>query len=772
MTMRKFYYFLTFILLAFLNFQPVLAQDAKAQQYRADRLFEIKNYAAASKIYEELIAQGIQDAGMLYKAGASLIESRETQQQLKAVPYLEYAYQHRNDDVAKEIDYYLGIGYHKAGKLDKAIAHYDAYKKQLKETDRLQFNAVEKYYTQAQNALIQMSQAKSHKIYRLESPINSPYTEYNPVVMADESMMAYTALRPDNNTSRASRELVEQIYISYKEGGKWGTPQPLDINSKTNIGTAGLSADGQQMIVFMSTGNNTGSLYTIERNGNKWSSPSPLGNPINSGYLESTASITPDGKTIYFASNRRGGMGGMDIYKVEKQANGAWGAAQNLGPEINTSDNEDAPFIHPDGKTLFFTSDGIGTMGGKDIFRTELKNGKWSKPENMGYPVNTVADDSYFTLTADGTKGFFSSDRPGGLGGQDIYAFDMPAQSGNIPLTLIKGRILAGEDPVPVPTKIVVVNNSNGEKIDYVYSPDEETGNYLIIFPPGKNYDMVIEAEGFLPYTININIPDQNYFYELYQQINLSPITQFEKVVGQKVSVTNAFYDTKQDNGITPRQANESMLLKNDSIDVYTMMEDIIAAADGEAMDYLLELMYMTNPIENVDFKEKDAEAVESVYYFEENDKTKLQTKIVANDTIYTLPTIFVSEEVARKKEKEQQLVSYDKALLNKVYKYYFEVDKSDISPKYHDLLKEVLSLLEKHEALGIEISGFASIDGDEKYNRKISNERALTVLDYFNERGISRRRIIAKGFGASTQGGSKEEGRRVEVKIVDVNVL
>src|SRR5690606_33447828 len=202
------------------------------------------------------------------------------------------------------------------------------------------------------------------------------------------------------------------------------------------------------------------------------------------------------------------------------------------------------------------------------------------------------------------------------------------------PLTLIKGRILAGEDPVPVPTKIKVVDNTNGQTLDYVYNPDEETGNYLIIIPPGKNYDMVIEAEGFLPYTININIPDQNYFYELYQQINLSPITQFEKVVGQKVSVTNAFYDTKQDNGITPRQANESMLLKNDSIDVYTMMEDIIAAADEQAMDYLLELMYMTNPIENVDFKEKDTEAVESVYYFEENDKTKLQTKIVANDTI------------------------------------------------------------------------------------------------------------------------------------------
>src|SRR5690606_32646138 len=317
------------------------------------------------------------------------------------------------------------------------------------------------------------------------------------------------------------------------------------------------------------------------------------------------------------------------------------------------------------------------------IFKTELVNGKWSKPENMGYPVNTVADDSYFTLTADGTKGFFSSDRPGGLGGQDIYAFDMPAQEGNIPLTLIKGRILAGEDPVPVPTKIKVVDNTNGQTLDYVYNPDEETGNYLIIIPPGKNYDMIIEATGFLPYTININIPEQDYFYELYQQINLSPITQFERVVGQTVSVTNAFYDTKQENGMTPRQANESMLLKNDSIDVYTMMEDIIAASDAEALDYLLELMYLTNPIDDVNFKKEDAEAVESVYYFEENDKTKLEAKIIDSDTIYTLPTIFVAEEVAKQKELKNKQKSYDATVLNKVFKFYFDVDKSDVDPKY-----------------------------------------------------------------------------------------
>src|SRR5699024_11115470 len=134
-----------------------------------------------------------------------------------------------------------------------------------------------------------------------------------------------------------------------------------------------------------------------------------------------------------------------------------------------------------------------------------------------------------------------------------------------------------------------------------------------------------------------------------------------------------------------------------------------------EALDYLLELMYLTNPIEEVDFKKQDAEAVESVYYFEENDKIKLEAKIVAKDTIYTLPTIFVSEEVAKQKELESKQKSYNATVLNKIYKFYFDVDKSDVSPKYKNTLEEVLGLLKEHEDLGIEISGFASIDGNEE---------------------------------------------------------
>lgn len=189
----------------------------------------------------------------------------------------------------------------------------------------------------------------------------------------------------------------------------------------------------------------------------------------------------------------------------------------------------------------FFTSDGHITMGGRDIFKSTLVGNAWSSPESMGYPVNTTANDNYFTLLADGTRAYFSSDRKGGMGAQDIYYIDMPKESANIPLTMIKGKILDADSGKPIPTKIYLIDNDTDKKLDFVYSPDPETGAYLVILPPAKNYDMVIESEGFLPYTLNVNVPNQTYFYELFQQIKLKTIKQFDVVVGQEVLVKMPF---------------------------------------------------------------------------------------------------------------------------------------------------------------------------------------------------------------------------------------
>lgn len=741
----------------------------------AEKYYGIKSYEQALPLFLEAIEAGVKDPIVHYKTGICYQHTAEVDQQIKAIPYFEYALQ--NSNVIPVSAYYdLGEIYLKDENIKKAIETFNKFKEFTNKADKKSLAEADRALERCNNALVFMSIPRDTKVTKMSNIINSQYTEYNPVVSADESVMAFTALRPNTGKTRSGDKFIEEVYISYNNSGTWSEPKVIPIASEYNVGTAGISADGQRMLIFMGGVNDPGSLFVIERSGESWSRPSVFASTINTPrYIESTASITPDGKTVYFASDRLGGQGGMDIYKVEKKTDGSWTNPVNLGPEINTKDNEDAPFIHPDQRTLFFTSDGYNTMGGRDIFKSQFVDGKWTRPENMGYPINTTANDNYFTLIADGTRGYFSSDRKGGAGGQDIYYIDMPEESRNIPLTMIKGKILNAETGKPLPTKIYVIDNETDRKLDFVYNPDPETGNYLIILPPARNYDVIIESDGFLPYTLNINIPNQSYFYELYQQINLKTIKQFDVVVGQEVQVKNAFYDTNQGVKSDLRKTHEAELVKTGDVDVYDMMIDLMAASDQEGIDYLVGLIEMKNPVEGVNFNELDNSKIEvatRTYYYDESDESKFEQKKVEGKTIFSLPTFMVTEE-AKKQRNEKKISNYDHSVLNKLVKVYFDAGKSDLKDQYHADLNGILDILKKYPDLGMEISGFASSEGSEEFNRDISNKRAIAVLDYINHRGIVRRRIIAKGYGATKdQSQSKEEGRRVEVRIVDLNEL
>ncbi len=768
--MRKGYY----LLIVLLNASIAGFGQGKSLA-NAERFFGIRNYTEALPLFLEAIEAGEKDPMVQYKVGVCYLNSRDASQEVKAIPYLENALK-AGANLPITIYYDLGEIYLKDENLTKAAEAFTKYK-ELAKNDKKAIEKADKALDACQNAAIFMSVPRNFNVRSMGTNINSSYTEYNPVVSADESVMAFTALRPNTGKTRTGDKFIESIYISYNNSGSWSAPEMVPVASEYNVGTAGISPDGREMMIFMGGANDPGSIFVINKTGDQWSKPSILANTLNTPkYIESTASITPDGKVIYFASDRIGGQGGMDIYRIEKNADGTWTRPVNLGPEINTKDNEDAPFIHPDQHTLFFTSDGHNTMGGRDIFKTTLVNQKWTKPENMGYPVNTTANDNYFTLLADGKRGYFSSDRKGGLGGQDLYSIDMPEDATGIPLTLIKGKILNAETGKPMATKIYIIDNATDKKLDFVYNPDPETGNYLIILPPAKDYDVIIESEGFLPYTLNIYIPNQTYFYELFQQINLKTIKQFDVVVGQEVQVKNAFYDTNQDQKTELRKSHEAQLVQGGNVDVYDMMLDLMAAQDEKGIEYLVDLIEMKNPIEGVNFNEKENSKIEvatRVYYYDESDESKFEQKDVGGKKIFSLPTFEVREEAARQKGQQQKQTVYDKAVLAQKATIYFDAGKSDIKKQYLAEIDKILASLSKYPDLGIEISGFASAEGSEELNREISNQRAIAVLDYVNHRGIVRRRIVAKGYGATQdQRASKEEGRRVEVHVVDLNSL
>lgn len=741
----------------------------------AERFFSVRSYDMALAKFLEAIQAGEKDPMVHYKTAVCFHRSNETQEQIKSIPYYEYALAN-GKNMPASLYYDLGTIYLKDENVQKALENFNKFREVSSKADKKVMAMADEAIQTCHHAAALMSVPRNFTVHHFNSIINTKYTEYNPVLSADESVMAFTALRPNTGKTRTGDKFIEEIYITFNNSGGWSEPKVVPVSHGYNVGTAGLAADGQKMLIFMGGSVDPGSLFQITKAGEAWGKPGLITPTINTPkYLESTASITPDGKTIYFASDRISGAGGLDIYKTAMLANGTWSPPVNLGPEINTKANEDAPFIHPDQKTLFFTSDGHNSMGGRDIFVTRLVDNKWTNPENMGYPINTTANDNYFTLLADGTRGYFSSDRKGGMGGQDIYYIDMPAGSANIPLTMIKGKILNAETGKPMPTKIYLIDNKTNKKLDFVYDPDPVTGHYLVILPPAKDYDMVIESEGFLPYTLNINIPNQTYFYELYQMINLKTIRQFDVVVGQEVQVKNAFYDTDQDVKADLRKNHEAKLVQGGNVDVYDMMLDLIASNDKDGMSYLTELIQMKDPIEDINFDEKQNSKIEvasRTYYYDESDESKFEQKKVGGKTIFSLPTFIVNDEVKRQKE-QPKAIEFDKSALSKSAKIYFDAGKSDLKTQYNGQLDVILDELKKYPGLGVEILGFASVEGTEELNRELSNKRAISVLDYINHKGIVRRRIVAKGYGATKdQTASKEEGRRVEVNIVDLSAL
>jgi len=252
--------------------------------------------------------------------------------------------------------------------------------------------------------------------------INSPMSDYAPLISADETVLLLTSRRSGSTGGQLDSEgdgMLEDIYQSDWNGTAWGPAHNLGapVNTPSHDATVGLSADGQHLLVYLE--DNEGDIYESNLIGSVWSKPKSLGARINTKYHESSACYSPDGKFLYFVSDRPGGRGGRDIYRVELDARTP---AQNLGSVINSPYDEEGVFMHPDGKTLYFSSKGQSSIGGYDIFKSTLMpTGQWSEPENLGWPINTPDDDVYFVMGASNQHAYYSTDQPGGLGGKDIY---------------------------------------------------------------------------------------------------------------------------------------------------------------------------------------------------------------------------------------------------------------------------------------------------------------------------------------------------------------
>jgi len=367
--------------------------------------------------------------------------------------------------------------------------------------------------------------------------INSAYRDYFPSLTADGERMIFSRNINDN----------EDFFISEKKDGHWGTPVTLSeqINTaKFNEGAQSVSTDGRYLF-FTGCNRPDGlgrcDIYVSRREGNNWAAPFNLGAPLNSIYWDSQPSISPDGNTLYFVSNRPGGSGGYDIWKSTLKNDGYWSTPVNLGPEINTPYDEQTPFIHTDGRTLYFSSDGWPGMGNKDIFLSRMDDsGKWSKPENLGYPINTFNEETGLIVTPDGQEGLFSSNIKGGFGDMDIYSFKLPANAKPLPLTYVKGIVKDKETDKFLEARVQVVNLKTGANLydDYTSAAN---GEFLAVMPIGGAYAFNASAEGYLFHSENYQ-PGA----DLTNKPFLVEISLEKLKTGTNVVLKNIFFNTNE----------------------------------------------------------------------------------------------------------------------------------------------------------------------------------------------------------------------------------
>ncbi len=513
----------------------------------ASKLNEEKFHNQAAEIWKQLVDAQPENSNLNWKLGYSYMNSYN--QKEKALPYLEKAATNRGSgyggfntagydpfdaqekNAPVEVDYWLGRAYHLDGKFDQADQYYKKYIGEVGDKSDLKPMAV-RGLEQTANARALIASPKNYQVSNVGSVINGEYPDFSPVVSVDGNAMFYTSrrVRPDSSNAGVIDLIAglpfENIYVSYKDrNGNWQKPELLNINPPSgHLATVNVSADGQTLLIYKDDGGD-GNLYESKLVGELWSDPVLIGSDVNTKAWETHCALTADGNTLYFLSDRKGGLGGRDLYRVVKLPNGEWSKAQNLGAPINTPYDEDGVFIHPNGRTLYFGSKGHNSMGGFDIFSSEMQDdGTWSKPENIGYPLNTVDDDVFFVTTADGRRGYFSSDKNGGYGEKDIYFVDFPENMESEGLAVLKGFIIPPPgETLPPSTVLYVTDKSTGEV--KTYKPRQRDGVYVAILPPCKEYNLDYRVNDKTVHTEDIFVECESAYQEINKEIYLNPVS-------------------------------------------------------------------------------------------------------------------------------------------------------------------------------------------------------------------------------------------------------
>lgn len=520
---------------------------------------EDKAIESLNKVFE--IAPNYPDA-LLCMAEIYYNKSRDFDTtKLKAFPYYKrFVDLHPSFDITAH--YRLGEFYLLEYNTKKAKYHFDY--------------ALANYKAPKEQEKIDRTKRKLEQIafieYALENPvefvpnnmgesINTQYDEYLPTLTADEQTFIFTRLIPDTVDFGLKILMVEDFFQTTKLNGKWEMAEkmPTPFNSLDNEGALSISPDGRTAYFTRCNardGYGSCDLYYSERIGKRWTEPKNMGQTVNSSSWDSQPTIASDGRTLFFVSNRRGGKGKNDIWYTYRKDNDKWTKPINLDSTINTPGNDMYPFIHPSNTSLYFSSDYHLGMGGFDIFYSNIVDGKFTPAQNIGYPINTSSDETSFIVSPSGKKAIFSTSLKDGIGGKDLYEFDLYEKAQPTPVVYMKGKTFDKFTNKPLAVNFEVKDVDKNTLIASS-SSDPLTGEYLVVLPLGATYALNAWAESYLFYSENFQLKDISNSNSSQKDVYLIPIVEGESVV-----LNNIFFETNDYSLLPSSQSELNILLE------------------------------------------------------------------------------------------------------------------------------------------------------------------------------------------------------------------
>ncbi len=489
----------------------------------ASTFFNAENYWAALEAYLQVYKDTPKDFLVNYRIGISYLKTKVGK--AKAVPYLEYAAKQK--EAPKDAYLNLGKAYHYANRFDDAISSYNTYK----ELNKLKGDAlitVDRLLEMCENAKELVAKPVDATFENLGKSINTPTADYAPYINSSETYMIFSSQRPANTGGSYDNpedlgQYPSDVYFTTMKDGAWQKAKNIgfNVNTEESEECVGLNAAGDKMILFFDSKNEFSDLYLSLLKTKQWQKPETMGPNINSKSVESGGTLSSNGNTFIFSSDRKGGIGGKDLYKTKRLPNGDWGTPENLGPTINSIFDEDGPFLTPDDKTLYFSSKGFNSMGGYDFFKSDYdaEKDEWSEPINLGYPINTTDDNLYMSITADKKRIYLAQQREDGLGDLDIYKVTLNSEpGGSRHLFMVQGNVNA--DSATDGRVKITLKDTSGKTIG-IYNTKATGGKFIMFIPIGK-YHLTADSKGYKPYSDDFTITDKMQPADLQKSILLS----------------------------------------------------------------------------------------------------------------------------------------------------------------------------------------------------------------------------------------------------------